>query len=345
MSIKTFFVFVLSMLLLNVQYAAADDESPPVVAIYIGQDAGVHNDLSYTYEVYATLYNYDAESGVTSCEINWGDGWEGVYSGAEAAWYSISHTYGSAGTKNILYRCSSAGGSSEEAEDSITILQDTTPALTAIYLGGADGVHNNNIFSTTVYANMWSNDPESPVTFCRINWNDGSGLQDVQTGQRNVWRSVSHAYSAVGTKRVDYICGSDGGIFNGSVQHTNWDSIELSSAQQQAASSLASLPKKILRISKLFFSEECVSPGQELRLMSSFDIDRDLENVKITATVAELGLRKSLGPFDLKKDDSKSLFMTIPDGTPAGEYDLRVVVDADGFKRIKHREFKVKREC
>jgi hypothetical protein len=349
MNAKKFFLIMLltAMLALPAQAALADT-TPPDTVIYLGQEPGANHKFSYTHKIYATVYNYDAESAVTSCQINWGAGWETVDKGTEASWYSVAHTYPSAGIKTVYYRCSSAGGISSSAFDKITVVQDITPPSTGIYLGGAPGAHNNKVYSKTVYANLWNYDAESAVTSCVVNWNAGEGWEAVSTGTALNWYSVAHTYSDYGAKTVSYRCSSAGGATTGSIQHTNLDFVQLLPASQaplQIFTKILHLPRQIMKVSRLFFTEECVEPGQELRLISNLDIGRDLRNVKITATVAELGLRKRLGPFNLEKDKAKSFYVAIPEDAPEGKYDLRVSISNADFRRVKHRTFTVKNTC
>jgi len=64
----------------------------------------------------------------------------------------------------------------------------------------------------------------------------------------------------------------------------------------------------------------------------------DLNDLKMVVTVPELGVRRSIGPFDLDKDEtmSKSVYLPLPEAE-AGEYDVRVIVGNEAIKRAKHR--------
>ncbi|MBW3020856.1 hypothetical protein KY334_06160, partial [Candidatus Woesearchaeota archaeon] len=90
---------------------------------------------------------------------------------------------------------------------------------------------------------------------------------------------------------------------------------------------------------------EVVSPGDELRVSVTIDNsgDVDFEDIKLTVMSYDLQERRSVGPFDIDEGDveTKSVSITIPEYTPAGEYDIRIVVRSDDIKRIKHRIIKV----
>lgn len=64
-----------------------------------------------------------------------------------------------------------------------------------------------------------------------------------------------------------------------------------------------------------------------------------LENVKLTATILELGNRRRAGPFDLSQGDhtSRTLIFDLFDAEPTQEYTLRFELGNDEVKRIIHR--------
>ena len=93
---------------------------------------------------------------------------------------------------------------------------------------------------------------------------------------------------------------------------------------------------------------ETYAPGDMVELLINFknDANWDLENVKITSMIPELGVKKSAGPFDLGEGDetTKILYLQLPYDAPQGEYDIRVVINNDGddkIHRIKHRKITI----
>ncbi len=101
----------------------------------------------------------------------------------------------------------------------------------------------------------------------------------------------------------------------------------------------------IMRIN--FVNGEQVDAGDQLVL--SFNLENNGEvsydNMKITVTIYDLGITRSVGSFDLHTNDdiTKTLHLDVPYYAPAGEYPIRVTLSADGInKRVVHRYFDVK---
>ena len=99
-----------------------------------------------------------------------------------------------------------------------------------------------------------------------------------------------------------------------------------------------------LIISRIRIStNEYLSPGDELILSMRLDNEgrENLDDIKVTAHVQELGLRKSTGYFTLKKGDaiSKTLILEIPEYAEQGNYAIRIEVYSNGVKRIIYRDF------
>jgi hypothetical protein len=70
------------------------------------------------------------------------------------------------------------------------------------------------------------------------------------------------------------------------------------------------------------------------------------DDVRISVTVPELALRRTVGPFSLAAGDdtNQRIDLTIPEYTDEGMYEVRVYIysDSGDFHRIKHRDFIVK---
>ena len=104
-------------------------------------------------------------------------------------------------------------------------------------------------------------------------------------------------------------------------------------------------PRKVVGWTNLkLLGGEVYAPGDMLELLVNFKnkANWDLENVKVTATIPELGIKKSVGPFDLGdgQEITKLMHLELPYYTTPGEYDIRVVINTDGdekMHRIKHR--------
>lgn len=83
-------------------------------------------------------------------------------------------------------------------------------------------------------------------------------------------------------------------------------------------------------------------PGDAVhsRVYFSNDGDKDFENVKVVASIPELGIRGSRGPYDLSEDEEESgrVFFELPEDVEPGYYYVRYAVGHGSEKRIKYRE-------
>jgi len=66
---------------------------------------------------------------------------------------------------------------------------------------------------------------------------------------------------------------------------------------------------------------------------------RELDDVSVTVTIPELGIRKKVGPFDLKrgKEIKKTVLLEIPDDTRKGVYYAKITISNDRTKRVRYR--------
>lgn len=65
----------------------------------------------------------------------------------------------------------------------------------------------------------------------------------------------------------------------------------------------------------------------------------ELENLKVTATIPELALRDSAGPFDLRttRHTTKHFHLALPEDLAPGEYMLRITIHNNDVSRVVHR--------
>ena len=75
----------------------------------------------------------------------------------------------------------------------------------------------------------------------------------------------------------------------------------------------------------------------------SNNFEDDLENIRVTVTVPELGLRRSAGPFDVdsNRDELKRIYIELPEDVAPGDYDIRIGISNDDFQRFIHRVFTI----
>lgn len=106
-------------------------------------------------------------------------------------------------------------------------------------------------------------------------------------------------------------------------------------------------PTRILKIDTLRMNYEespVVKAGDQLFIDTNLDnIGKDLDKVVIRFTVMELGISRSIGPFndfDTQNDVHKRTILDIPTDAEPGVYNLRMSVTGnDHYSRTIHREF------
>ena len=112
----------------------------------------------------------------------------------------------------------------------------------------------------------------------------------------------------------------------------------------------AEVKENDVRVNHLFANEEkvAVSDNSYIRdVIAGFDLsnlaDESLEDVTLTVVIPELGMKRSIGPFDVKKDEdtTKKVLIELLDDAPAGEYDVRFTLSSDkagkDFRKVRHR--------
>lgn len=127
-------------------------------------------------------------------------------------------------------------------------------------------------------------------------------------------------------------------INNGVEERTvSWTITVLSKAPE------AETLREQLGINRITFPEgDSVSRGNSLPITLHLDNygDFDLEDVRVTVSNLELGIRSRIGPFDLDEGDemSRTVYVDIPTYAQSGWYDLRITVANDELHRTKHRD-------
>jgi hypothetical protein len=101
-----------------------------------------------------------------------------------------------------------------------------------------------------------------------------------------------------------------------------------------------------LFVQTIRLSDEILRPGETLRVFTVVmnTGNEDMEGVKITATVPELGLRSRIGTFSLDEGDEQAvtLLLHLPYDVREGWYTLRVTYNNANERRNIHREFYVR---
>jgi hypothetical protein len=90
-------------------------------------------------------------------------------------------------------------------------------------------------------------------------------------------------------------------------------------------------------------TNDVVGVGEILQLNLKFDNrgNQDLKDVRISASILDLDVRNTEGPFDLDEDEqvTKSLVLDVPEDAEPGYYYVRISVSNNEVRRVVHREF------
>jgi len=101
------------------------------------------------------------------------------------------------------------------------------------------------------------------------------------------------------------------------------------------------LPQERLHVSRVRFLDEYTTVDEEL--VATINLENDdlskMKNLKATIVFPELGLRKRIGPFNLKKNRevSKRIYVYVPGDVEPGFYTARITFSNDNIRRVKHR--------
>ena len=154
--------------------------------------------------------------------------------------------------------------------------------------------------------------------------------------------------------------GSDLRIYNLKTAFTGTERITLECSKVPTHFALKVIPRQItpapatsvgeegdevsVRISAIRLQEESMA-GEQVPILISFknNGDKKLEDVKAAVVISELGVRASIGPFDLTKGKSvsKTIYVELPQDVQPGTYTARVTIDSGSLHRVKHRDVDV----
>ena len=158
-----------------------------------------------------------------------------------------------------------------------------------------------------------------------INFGDGKTKSGTAVNNQI---ETTHTYTVKGKYTIK-VTVSDGSL-------TAQDSVTVSTEEAQPLEI-----KDVVHIGSISFDRESVKPGDELLMFVNFENQGALElnDVRLTAIIQELGIRSPTAKTVVRhnKGDFKTLILDIPKDAKPGRYDVELVVDTDGDRRIKFR--------
>ncbi|MFC1801563.1 PKD domain-containing protein [Nanoarchaeota archaeon] len=269
----------------------------------------------YTFQV----IEFDASESKDNGQIvyytwDWGDGWT-----TESTEDNTYHAYAEAGTYQIT----------------LTVTDDdglTNTATTTAFIEVSD--YNDAPTANFKYS------PLNPTTNDEIEFEDISSDEDGNVvdwewdfgdGKTSTSRNPEHQYEEEGEYHVTL---------------TVWDNDGASDYLSRIMRVGEYEPEKSQRtiFSRIRYDEYTTSGDVfELTVELLNDGTYDMEDVIVTAYIADLGVWRTDGPFDLDKNDQEvaKFYLDIPTDAEVGDYDIRISASNDNFRNIEYREITI----
>ena len=153
----------------------------------------------------------------------------------------------------------------------------------------------------------------------------------------NVWAIIDQYSAQVTFKSKDKWEGSEYVVFTvtDSQGLTDSDTVAVKVEDEY-------LPRDELAIAKIDMND-VISAGNILQLNLKFDNrgNQDLEDMRISASILDLDVYDTAGPFDIDEDERaiKSLVLQIPEYAEPGYYYVRISISNNEVRRVVYREF------
>jgi len=174
------------------------------------------------------------------------------------------------------------------------------------------------------------NDPESGSAF---RWFRNGIVIPGENG-----KSLAPGTLAVNDSVIFEYTPKDGKAFGAAVNSTAHSISGAASEDEEDTLALAMTRFSIL-------NEDRLRPGDSMMVLVTLENNgnTDLEHVRVSFAVPELGIWTRIGPFDLDDGDevTRMVRLEIPRDAASGYYDLRATASEGNLRRVKHREFVV----
>jgi energy-coupling factor transporter transmembrane protein EcfT len=96
---------------LSVGIPPKEDNTPPEVRIFLGDEIFVNSEGTSDKKIYAHIWFFDEESDIQKVEIDWGDGWKNVdLTEPNMNFYLLSHKYSAKGRKRVRVKVTNKQG-------------------------------------------------------------------------------------------------------------------------------------------------------------------------------------------------------------------------------------------
>jgi VCBS repeat-containing protein len=99
--------------------------------------------------------------------------------------------------------------------------------------------------------------------------------------------------------------------------------------------------RREITFNRVGVEQSVVSPGEPLIISAELTNNGDeaLEDLRVSATIMDLGLRRTVGPFDLEQGERtyRRIVLDIPADAERGDYDIRIVASNDDVHHVAHR--------
>jgi len=261
----------------------------------------------YTYDVNA----FDSEGKTITYSLALGP--TGMTIDSATGLIQWTPTAAQAGPNNVDVRAATAGGST--AQQFTINVADPNQLLNDFLIIPANPVANELV--TFIAQN-----PNGQGRVFSWNFGDVLSAQNTASGM-----AATHTFRTAATYSVSLVITNDDGSTN-TVTKFVIVSEEKRTQRDRVTLTRVNMPDIVFRGSQV-----------PMRIEIFNDAKGSLNDARITVLQYDLDVRQSLGPFDISSGDSKSktLFVSIPEDAPQGEYDIEIRLSNDDKHRVIYR--------
>ena len=220
---------------------------------------------------------------------------------------------GYTGTETVVLDCNSALG-----EFNLIVEKNTAPSAEFTYTPNFPRV------TDTIQFQDLSTDSDGRIVSWSWNFDDGTTSNEV---------NPTHQYSQSGNYQISLTVWDDDGAFS-----TVTKAITIRTEGGDTPVTSSDAQRTIF--SRIRFNEYNYA-GDILDLTVGLfnDGTYNMDDVKVTAYLLDLGERRMAGPFDLDDGEEANvrIYLDIPADAQPGDYDIKIIASNDNFNHVTHR--------
>jgi len=255
----------------------------------------------------------DPDGEIVSYAWNFGDG-------ESSGLQNVTHTFTDPG--NYVVRVTVTDNDSATAYANVIISASSTAPTVTISANPTSGQAPLTVDFTST-----ASDINGFIASYEWNFGDGGASADANT---------THIYTQPGTYTATLIVTDNDG-------ETGQDSVLIRVSESSEDDSITSTSLKFYKLDTK--GTEVLHPGDTLKTLIKFENvrDLDLDNLRVTLSVPDIGIWRSTGLINLDAGDKETIVLEleIPEDTELGIYDFRVSMTDNYVRKVKVRQFEV----